>query len=171
LFDPPNGIINSILRGIGVKKPPIWLQSANTALTTLITISFYGFGGKMIIFLAGLNNLPASYFEAAEIDGATPVSKFFRITLPLLSPILFYNTLMGTIGALQVFSEGFVISGSGPGNSTLFYVLRMYNLAYKQPYRLGQASAMAWLLFIVIGILTLIYFIISKKFVFYQDQE
>lgn len=168
-FDPSNGVVNSLLRLVGMSSPPIWLESAQTALLTLVIISVYGFGGKMIIFMTGLNSISDSYYEAAEIDGAGYWTKLFKITLPLLSPIIFYNILMGTIGALQVFTEGFVISGSGPGNSTLFYVLRLYNMAYKQPFRLGQASAMAWLLFIIIGFITLIYFLISKKYVFYQD--
>jgi len=168
-FDPSNGVVNSLLRLVGMSSPPIWLESAQTALLTLVIISVYGFGGKMIIFMTGLNSISESYYEAAEIDGAGYWTKLFKITLPLLSPIIFYNILMGTIGALQVFTEGFVISGSGPGNSTLFYVLRLYNMAYKQPFRLGQASAMAWLLFIIIGFITLIYFLVSKKYVFYQD--
>ncbi|MFA5692816.1 MAG: sugar ABC transporter permease, partial [Acholeplasmataceae bacterium] len=157
LFDPSNGLINNFLRFLGSTNPPIWLESAQTALITLVIVSAYGFGGQMIIFMTGLNSISTSYYEAAEIDGAGYWTKLFKITLPLLSPIIFYNILMGTIGALQVFTEGFVISGSGPGNSTLFYVLRLYNMAYKQPFRLGQASAMAWLLFIIIGFITLIY--------------
>ncbi|MDI6452813.1 carbohydrate ABC transporter permease [Peloplasma aerotolerans] len=169
VFDPSNGVVNSLLRMIGVSSPPIWLESAQTALLTLVIISAYGFGGKMIIFMTGLNSISDSYYEAAEIDGAGYWTKLFKITLPLLSPIIFYNVLMGTIGALQVFTEGFVISGAGPGNSTLFYVLRLYNMAYRQPFRLGQASAMAWLLFIIIGFITFIYFLFSKKYVFYQD--
>lgn len=169
LFDPSNGIINTFLRLIGMSNTPIWLESAQTALLTLVIISVYGFGGKMIIFMTGLNSISPTYYEAADIDGAGYWSKLVKITLPLLSPIIFYNILMGTIGALQVFTEGFVISGSGPGNSTLFYVLRLYNMAYKQPFRLGQASAMAWLLFLIIGFITLIYFLFSKKYVFYQD--
>ncbi|QWB95421.1 sugar ABC transporter permease [Mycoplasmatota bacterium] len=171
IFDPSNGIVNTFLRFIGISQPPIWLESANTALFTLVIISVYAFGGKMIIFLTGLNSISKTLYEAAEIDGATYWMKLRKITLPMLSPIIFYNVLMGTIGALQVFTEGFVVSGSGPGNSTLFYVLRLYNMAYKQPFRLGQASAMAWLLFIVIGVITLIYFKLSKKLVFYQDGE
>lgn len=169
IFDPSNGFINTVLRFIGIGSPPIWLESAQTALLTLVIISVYGFGGKMIIFMTGLNSISPSYYEAAEIDGAGYWTKLFKITLPLLSPIIFYNILLGTIGALQVFTEGFVIAGAGPGNSTLFYVLRLYNMAYKQPFRLGQASAMAWLLFLIIGFITLIYFLFSKKFVFYQD--
>lgn len=169
IFDPSNGVVNTFLRLLGTKNPPIWLESAQTALLTLAIISVYGFGGKMIIFMTGLNSISPSYYESAEIDGAGYWTKLVKITLPLLSPIIFYNVLMGTIGALQVFTEGFVISGSGPGNSTLFYVLRLYNMAYKQPFRLGQASAMAWLLFIIIGFITLIYFLLSKKYVFYQD--
>lgn len=171
VFDPSNGIINVLLRAIGIQNIPIWLESANTALLTLVIISAYGFGGKMIIFLTGLNNISPTYYEAASIDGAGYWKKLWHITIPLMSPIVFYNVLMGTIGALQVFTEGFVIAGAGPGNSTLFYVLRLYNMAYKQPFRLGQASAMAWLLFIVIGFITLIYFAFSKKYIFYQDGD
>ena len=170
VFDPTNGIINTILRMLGVADPPIWLESASTALLTLIIISLYAFGGKMIIFLTGLNGINRSYYEAAEIDGAGYWRKFASITLPLLSPVIFYNALMGTIGALQVFTEGFVVAGAGPGNSTLFYVLRLYNLAYQSPYNLGQASAMAWILFVIIGIITAAYFIFSKHFVFYENE-
>lgn len=170
-FDPSNGMINNILRFIGVTNTPIWLESAETALLTLVIISAYGFGSKMIIFLTGLNSISPTYYEAAEMDGAGYWRKLWHITIPLMSPIIFYNILMGTIGALQVFTEGFVIAGAGPGNSTLFYVLRLYNMGYQQPFRLGQASAMAWLLFIVIGVITLIYFAFSKKFIFYQDGD
>lgn len=169
IFDPTNGVFNTLLRFFGSDSPPIWLESAQTALTTLIMISLYAFGGKMIIFLTGLNGISNSYYEAAEIDGAGYWRRFFAITLPLLSPIIFFNTIIGTIGALQVFTEGFVVSGAGPGNSTLFYVLRMYNLAYNSPFRLGQASAMAWVLFLIIGIITAIYFSVSKKVIYYEN--
>lgn len=171
IFDPSNGMVNTILRALGVSNPPIWLESASTALLTLILISLYAFGGKMIIFISGINGIPKTYYEAADIDGAGFWTKLWKITIPLLSPIFFYNLVMGTIGALQVFTEGFVISGAGPGNSTLFYVLRLYNLAYKPPYKMGYASAMAWILFIIVGIITLVYFICSKRWVHYDDEE
>lgn len=170
IFDPANGFINTILRSLGMANPPIWLESAETALLTLILISLYAFGGKMIIFISGLNGISTSYYEAAEIDGAGFWTRTFRITLPLLSPIIFYNLIMGTVGALQVFTEGFVISGAGPGNSTMFYVLRLYNLAYNAPYMLGQASAMAWVLFAIIGLITAIYFAVSKRLVYYENE-
>lgn len=171
VFDPSNGMVNNILRVFGVSNPPIWLESASTALLTLIFISLYGFGGKMIIFMSGINGISKEYYEAADVDGAGFWTKLFKITLPLLSPIIFYNLVLGTIGALQVFTEGFVISGAGPGNSTLFYVLRLYNIAYKAPYKIGYASAMAWILFVIIGVITLVYFAFSKKFIFYENEE
>lgn len=170
IFDPANGMVNTILRTIGVQNPPIWLESASTALITLVIISLYGFGGKMIIFISGLNDISSSYYEAADLDGANFWTKLTKITLPLLSPIFFYNLVMGTIGALQVFTEGFVISGAGPGNSTLFYVLRLYNIAYKAPFKLGYASAMAWILFVIVGIITIVYFALSKRWVFYESE-
>ena len=170
VFDPSNGMVNTMLRAIGIANPPIWLESASTALLTLILISLYGFGSKMIIFISGINDIPASYYDAADIDGAGFWTKLTKITLPLLSPVFFYNLVMGTIGALQVFTEGFVISGAGPGNSTMFYVLRLYNIAYKAPYKMGYASAMAWILFVIVGIITIIYFALSKKWIFYGDE-
>ncbi|MFP4187121.1 MAG: carbohydrate ABC transporter permease [Acholeplasmataceae bacterium] len=169
LFDPTSGLVNGILRLFGVSEPPLWLDSADTALYTLVFISLYAFGGKMVIYISGLNNVSKDHYESADIDGANMWNKFIYITIPLISPIIFYNFLMGSIGALQVFTEGFVISGSGPNNSTLFYILRLYNLAYLMPFRLGQAAAMAWVLFAITAVISGVYFIINKKLVYYES--
>jgi len=169
LFDPTQGLVNGMLRMFGVVNTPLWLESADTALYTLVYISLYAFGGKMIIYVSGLNGISKEYYESAEIDGAGFWAKFKNITLPLLSPIIFFNGLMGTIGALQVFTEGFVISGAGPNNSTLFYVLRLYNLAYLMPFRLGQAAAMAWILFMITAFISVLYFVINRRFVHYES--
>lgn len=123
----------------------------------------------MVIYVSGLNGVSKDYYESAEIDGANLWQKFVKITLPLISPIIFYNFLMGSIGALQVFTEGFVISGAGPNNSTLFYILRLYNLAYLMPFRLGQAASMAWILFMITAAISGIYFLINRKLVHYES--
>lgn len=125
----------------------------------------------MVIFLAGLKQIPNELYEAADVDGAGPLRKFFRITLPMLSPVLFFNLVLETINSFQVFASAFIISGGkgGPANSTLFYTLYLYQRGFGQG-QLGYAAAMAWLLVIVVGIITLIFFKTSKYWVHYGGE-
>lgn len=122
----------------------------------------------MVIYLAGLQGIPRSYYEAAEVDGAGALRKFFSITLPLLSPSIFYNLIIGIIGALQTFSTALVMTDGGPVNSTTFYVLTLYRRAFED-MRMGYASAMAWVLMVVTLLLTLVVFWIGNKKVYYEQ--
>lgn len=165
IFDASNGLVNSVLLTLGVARPdlPLWLASTDTALPTLILMSLWGFGGKMIIFIAGLNNIPKTYYEAALIDGSNGVHSFFTITLPLVTPSILYNLIGSIIGGMQVFTEAFVGAGSVD-----FYVGVIYNLAYTGTYRMGLAAAMAWILCVLVGIIVFINMMLSKLYVNYE---
>ncbi len=164
-----NGLVNAFL-GLFGAEPRGWISDPETALWTLILLSVWGFGAPMVIFLAGLRQIPAMYYEAASVDGAGPIRKFFSITLPLLSPIIFFNLVLSTIGAFQTFTQAFIISGGagGPSDSTLFYSLYLYQRGFAA-FDMGYASAMAWLLVAIIAAFTAINFLLSKFWVFYND--
>lgn len=165
IFDASNGLVNAFLLNIGIPREnlPLWFASNDTALMTLIIMSCWGFGGKMIIFIAGLNNIPESYYEAARIDGSNAFHSFFKITLPLVTPALLYNLIGSIIGGMQVFTEAFVGAGGMD-----FYVGVIYNLAYTGTYRMGLASAMAWILCVIVGIIVFINMKLSKYYVNYE---
>ena len=170
IFNPSTGFLNTILRSLGVENVPLWLEGNTTVIPTLIIMSFWSFGAKMVIYLAGLQGISKEYYEAVSLDGANAVTTFFRITLPLLSPVLFYNVLMSLVGGLQVFTEAYVISGTGTGVPVNFYVLNVFSLAFNSPYELGYASALAWILFVIILAMTGLYFIFSKKFLNFDGE-
>ena len=165
VFDASNGLVNSVLLKLGMPRQnlPLWLASSSTALQTLIIMSLWGFGGKMIIFIAGLNTIPKTYYEAAMIDGSSGVNTFFKITLPLITPSILYNLIGAIIGGMQVFTEAFVGAGG-----TDFYVGVIYNLAYTGTYRMGLAAAMAWILCVIVGLIVLINMMLSKFYVNYE---
>ncbi|QOR71491.1 sugar ABC transporter permease [Ruania alkalisoli] len=164
-----DGIVNGFLARFGIEGPS-WTSDPSWALVTLITLSVWGFGAAMVIFLAGLRQIPRMYYEAASVDGATPVRQFVSITLPLLSPVLFFNLVLGLIGSLQTFTQAYVFSGGtgGPADSTLFFNLYLYQQGFQQ-FDMGYASALAWVMFVVIAIFTAINFLVSKYWVFYND--
>lgn len=170
IFNPSTGFLNTILRSLGVENVPLWLEGNTTVIPTLIIMSFWSFGAKMVIYLAGLQGISKEYYEAVSLDGANAVTTFFKITLPLLSPVLFYNVLMSLVGGLQVFTEAYVISGTGTGVPVNFYVLNVFSLAFNSPYELGYASALAWILFVIILAITGLYFIFSKKFLNFDGE-
>ena len=170
IFNPSTGFLNTILRSLGVENVPLWLEGNTTVIPTLIIMSFWSFGAKMVIYLAGLQGISKEYYEAVSLDGANAVTTFFKITLPLLSPVLFYNVLMSLVGGLQVFTEASVISGTGTGVPVNFYVLNVFSLAFNSPYELGYASALAWILFVIILAMTGLYFIFSKKFLNFDGE-
>lgn len=170
IFNPSTGFLNTILRSLGVENVPLWLEGNTTVIPTLIIMSFWSFGAKMVIYLAGLQGISKEYYEAVSLDGANAVTTFFKITLPLLSPVLFYNVLMSLVGGLQVFTEVYVISGTGTGVPVNFYVLNVFSLAFNSPYELGYASALAWILFVIILAMTGLYFIFSKKFLNFDGE-
>ena len=162
LFNPESGLLNYMLgalhlnpamRALGLTDPTKgyvnWLGSEKTALGSLIVMSLWGIGGGMVIYLAGLQGIPQSYYEAASIDGATVWQKFRHVTLPLLTPTIFFTLIIGFIGSFQVFTQGYIMTQGGPNNATLFYVLYLYQNAF-QFLKMGYASALAWVLFLII---------------------
>ena len=152
-----------------VNQPPAWLADPQWALPAFILMSLWGVGGGMIIYLAGLQGIPTQLYEAAEIDGANPVQKFIKITLPMISPTIFFNLVMGVIGSFQVFTSSFVMTQGGPAYATLFYLLYLYQKAF-QYFQMGYAAAMAWILFIIILICTLLIFKSSSTWVYYEAE-
>ncbi|MDP4332980.1 sugar ABC transporter permease [Curtobacterium sp. A7_M15] len=164
-----DGLLNAFLAIFGVQGPS-WIGSPNTALGTLIILHVWTFGAPMVIFLAGLRQIPRQYYEAASTDGASRWRQFRSITLPLLSPIVFFNLVLGIIGAFQSFTQAYVISNGsgGPTNSTLFITLYLYQKAFGS-LQMGYASAIAWLLLLIVGAATALNFWASKYWVFYDD--
>lgn len=163
------GLVNQLLAMIGIQGPG-WISDPSTALGSIILLHVWTFGAPMIIFLAGLRQIPAMYYEAAEVDGASAWQKFVKITIPLLSPIIFFNLVLQIIGAFQSFTQAFIVSGGsgGPSDSTMFFTLYLYQKGFGQ-FDMGYASAMAWVLLIIIGAFTAINFVASKYWVFYDD--
>ncbi len=164
------GLVNQILLKLGVQNPPGWIADPSTALSTIIVLHIWTFGSPMIIFLAGLRQIPTMYYEAAAVDGASKWTQFWNITIPLLSPIIFFNLVLQIIGAFQTFTQAFVVSGGtgGPSDSTMFYTLYLYLQGFGQ-FRMGYASAMAWLLMIIVALFTAVNFLVSKYWVHYDD--
>lgn len=169
IFQNNYGLLNTALRAFGIEGPN-WLTDPKTAKISLIIMNCWNAGGSMIIYLAGLQGIPRQYYEAAEIDGAGSARRFFSITLPLLSPSIFYNLILSIVGALQTFSSALVMTGGGPVYSTTFYVLALYRRAFED-YRMGYACAMAWILLIVsMGITLLVYRTLGKR-VYYESNS
>jgi ABC-type sugar transport systems, permease components len=166
------GLVNQGLTLLGIHSQGSWLGNPDTSLLTLVILAAWQFGSPMLIFLAGLKQVPQELYEAAGMDGSGRLRKFFLITLPLLSPVIFFNLIMQIIGAFQTFTSAFIISGGtgGPYDSTLFYTLYIYRQGFGY-YHMGYASAMAWILLLVIGIFTAVAFLSSKYWVFYQDER
>jgi multiple sugar transport system permease protein len=163
------GLVNQALDLIGVQGRG-WISDPATALSTLVVLNVWTFGAPMIIFLAGLRQIPVMYYEAAEVDGASRWNQWRQITLPLLSPIIFFNLVLQIIHAFQSFTQAFVVSGGsgGPSDSTLFYTLYLYQRGFNN-FDMGYASALAWLLLLIIGAFTAINFWGAKRWVFYDD--
>ena len=146
---------------------PEWLRDEHWVIVSFIVMSLWGVGGSMLVNLAGLQGISSDLYEAAAVDGATGVRRFFSITLPMMSPVLFYNAIMGIIGALQVFTFPFIMTGGGPHNASLFFMLLIYNNAFSF-FKMGYASALAWILFIYIMILTGLVLRSSTAWVYYE---
>jgi multiple sugar transport system permease protein len=164
-----DGVINGFLGMAGWEGRP-WLGDPQTAIWTLILLAVWQFGSPMLIFLAGLKQIPEELYEAASIDGANAIQQFRRITLPLLTPIIFFNLVMQTIAGFKQFTQAFVITEGRPLDTTLFYVLYLYQQAF-QSYKMGYAAAMAWVMLIVVALLTFISFKLSSLWVFYETKE
>lgn len=169
IFNGQYGVINTLLKYIGIKGPN-WLVDEHWALPALIITSIWGVGGTMLIFLAGLQGIPQELMEAAEIDGAGRWQQFRHITMPLISHVTFFNLVLGIIGALQVFTDAYVITQGGPNNATLFISVYLYRHAFMY-LNFGYAAALAWVLFIIVLVLTLFVFRSSPFWVFYETER
>lgn len=167
IFNPRFGIINVLLDMIHIDGPA-WLGSETWALPALIIMSIWGVGGSMLIYLAALQGIPTALYEAATLDGATQLRKFIYITIPMISPVLLLNLIMGIIGSFQVFTQAFIMTNGGPNYATLFYVLYLYQHAF-QWFNMGYASALAWILFVVILACTVLILRMSRDWVYYED--
>jgi multiple sugar transport system permease protein len=165
-----DGLVNQVLRLFGFEATTSWIGDPATALWTIILLHVWTFGSPMVIFLAGLRQIPGMYYEAASVDGASKWAQFRRITLPLLSPIIFFNLVLQIINAFQAFTQAYVVSNGtgGPSDSTMFYTLYLYQKGFVQ-FQMGYAAAMAWLLLVIIAAFTAINFYFSKHWVFYGD--
>lgn len=163
------GLVNAVL-GVFSIEGPGWIAHPDYALGTLIILNVWTFGSPMIIFLAGLRQIPEMYYEAAKVDGAGKIRRFGSITIPLLTPIIFFNLVLQIIFAFQSFTQAYIVSGGtgGPSDSTMFFTLYLYKEAFTQ-LNMGYASAMAWFLLVVIAGLTALNFWLSKFWVFYDD--
>jgi len=166
ILQPQYGILNTFLRLFGIPGPP-WLGSETWALPALILMSLWSTGATMVIFLAGLQSIPVELYEAAGLDGAGQIAKFFRVTLPLTTPVVLFNLVIGIIGSFQVFTQAFIMTRGGPNNATLFYVYYLYKVAFEYS-RMGYASAMAWILFVIVLVCTLAIFRSSARWVYYE---
>jgi multiple sugar transport system permease protein len=167
-----DGLVNSFLGAIGFTNLPSWITNPHYALWTLVLLTVWQFGSSMIIFLAGLKQIPQEYYEAASVDGASKVKQFFAITIPLLSPVILFNLVMQMISAFQAFTQAYIIGGGSGGvlNSTLFYTLYLYIQGWSYN-EMGYASAMAWVLLLIIGVLTALVFRSSNRWVSYGVGE
>ena len=175
LFDPNFGLINlfldwtglmAALEWIGIGRPQ-WISSRAGAMPGMIFMSIWGLGGSMMIFLAGLQNIPRELIEAAELDGAGPWKRFRYVTVPLLTPTIFFLMMVGVIASLQIFNQAYVMTQGGPAHATLFYVLYLFQTAFER-FQMGYACAMALVLFIITLIVSLIQLAMGKKWVHYQ---
>ena len=171
IYQPTLGLLNYLLGLIGIEGPA-WLQSSSWAISSLVIISLWGSigGSRMIVFLAGLQAVPQEMYEAADIDGAGAWSKFRHITLPLISPTMFFNVVLAIIGSLSVFSLAYIATGGGPNYATYFYVYNLFKNAFEFS-RMGYASAMAWLFFLIVLALTALQFNLSRRWVYYAGGD
>jgi multiple sugar transport system permease protein len=168
LYNPDTGVINTLLRSIGIEGPR-WLLDTQWAMPGLLIMDAFTIGTMMLIFMAGLLDVPRDYYEAATIDGANKFAMFRKITFPMISSVVFFNMIIGLIHGLQLFMQPFVMTEGGPANSTYVYALHLYKTAFLY-YQFGYASALAWVLFVGILLLTLLIFATSKWWVYYREE-
>ncbi|MBV7336369.1 sugar ABC transporter permease [Chloroflexi bacterium TSY] len=168
IYAPNYGLINAFLARFGIEGPG-WLGDARWALTALIGMSLWHVGGGIVIYLAGLQGVPTELYEAAEVDGAGWWPRFWQITIPMITPVLFYQLIVGVITALQTFTQVLIMTNGGPHDATLFYVLYLYRNAF-QFFKMGYASVLAWILFVYIFLLTLLVYRSSDFWVFYSGE-
>jgi multiple sugar transport system permease protein len=168
IFNPEFGLLNWLLSLMGIQGPD-WIFSPEWALPSFILMNLWTIGSGMLINLASLQGIPTHLYEAAEIDGAGAIQRFRHVTLPMMTPVIFFNLIMGIIASFQIFTQAYVMTNGGPANATLFYVLHLYRNAFEY-LNMGYASALAWILFVVILLLTLLVFRSSAMWVFYQGE-
>ena len=161
------GLLNVMLRWLGLPKV-LWLQDPAWAMPSLILMSLWAVGGAMVIYLAGLQGIPQHLYEAAEIDGANTWNQFRHVTIPMMSPVIFFNLVIGLIAALQTFTQGYLITRGGPQNATLFYGLLIYRSAF-QDFKMGYAAALSWVLFGILLALSLFVFRYIGGLVYYEE--
>lgn len=174
ILNPQYGILNNFLRTIGLPQPQ-WFLTPQTTVPGYVVMSVWGVGGTMVIFLAGLQNVPTELYEAAILDGSGVWKKFWHVTLPMISPVLFFNLVMGIVGSFSYFTQAFVIgagggSGAGVQNSGLFYALYLYQKAFSE-IQMGYASALGWILFFIVLVLSLLVFRSSALWVYYGGDD
>ena len=168
IFNPEFGLVNYALGMVGIQGPG-WLSSKEWAKPALILMSAWGFGESMVILLAGLQGVPVHLYEAAKIDGANRLQEFRHVTLPMLSPVIFFVLIVSVIGSFQVFTNVYVMTKGGPADATLMYVLQMYFKAFSD-LKMGYTSAMAWILFAIILAFTLLQFRFARRWVYYEGE-
>ncbi len=166
LFNAEFGLVNLMLHALGLPGV-LWLQDPRWSKPAFILMSYWSIGAQMVILLAGLQSIPQHLYEAAVMDGAARFARFRHVTLPLLTPSIFFTLIVGIIGAFQVFTAAYIMTSGGPVNSTLFYVLYLYRTAFEN-FQMGYASALAWILFVIILAVTLLQFRIADRWVFYE---
>jgi multiple sugar transport system permease protein len=163
------GVLMSLLALVGVYQKTSLIGDTSTAIWTIIILGVWQFGSSMLIFLAGLKQIPIYLYEAAKMDGANSAQTFFKITLPMLTPIIFFNLILQIINSFKAFTESFIITNGGPMNSTLFFVLNLYKRAFAYN-QMGYSCAMAWILVLIMGAFTLLLFRSQKRWVYYEKK-
>lgn len=169
LLNPSLGLVNEMLRKIGISHPPGWYADVYWAMPSMVVMSVWGVGNTVVIYLAGLQDVPRELYEAADLDGATGLLKILNVTLPCISPVIFFNLIMAIIGSLQVFTQALILTNGGPERATYFYTLAIYERAFLN-LKMGEASAMALVQLFIILVLTAIAFWSSKRWVHYQGK-
>lgn len=167
IFNPDYGLFNTVLRAAGLPTSN-WIYSEQTSVPSLIIMSTWGFGNAMVIFLAGLQGVPAQLYEAVALDGGGTWVKFRHVTLPFMTPVIFYNLVTGVIGTFQVFNQAYIMTSGGPNNSTLFYIYYLYTKAFTDS-EMGYASALAWVLFLIVLVITAVLFRNARSWVYYES--
>jgi len=169
VFHRDFGVLNWLLAFVGVDPIP-WLTDSNWVIPALVIMQLWGVGASIIIYLGGLQGIPSELYEVAKIDGAGFWATLFRVTLPMMSPVLFFQLVLGIISTLQIFTQAYVMTAGGPNYASYFYALNIYQRAF-QDLRLGYASALSWILFVIIVAITLVVFRVSKSWVYYTGEK
>ena len=170
VLNPRFGLLNQGLRAIGISNPPRWMYSSQWAVPGFIIMGLWGAGGAMLLYLAGLQGIPTALYEAAKIDGANAWHRFWKITIPMLTPTIFFNLLMNIISSFQVFTQSYIMTQGGPNNATLTMVLYLYRKGFEH-FKFGYASAIAWALFGIILIFTILVLRTSEQWVYYEGMK